>query len=177
MRGGLRGRRSERQDPLGERMLGVEVERTAAAEAVPRRTNITKADREKYGFFAGCLGCPAWLTGRSSEACRRRLEKDTKYEPKPKVAKEGKNELLEKVLRKEEDSRKKRKDEEESRGAVVNNVGMDIEGAAASFSADPASSSALCRRRLCRLGWSPGTSARTEASGKISSRRLRRSRR
>lgn len=63
---------------LGERMRVDE--RTAAANPVPCRMNLTKADLEKYGFTAGRSGCRAWLTGRSrqghSEECRCRFEKE-----------------------------------------------------------------------------------------------------
>lgn len=68
---------------LGERMPDVEVERTAAAEVAPRRMNSTKADLEKYGFTAGCLGCRVWLAGRLRQG------HSEEYRPKLKVAQGG----------------------------------------------------------------------------------------
>lgn len=91
-------------------MAEVEVETTAAAEAVPRRINTKKAHLEECGFTAGCLRYRAWLSGCSrqghSEESRRRLGKQRKDEPKRKVAKERETEFLEKVLRTEDESRK-----------------------------------------------------------------------
>lgn len=70
--------RDHGEEPSDTKRVCASPTRLASEMLFARAFDILWADLEKYGFAAGCLGCRAWLVGRSrqgrSEECRRRLE-------------------------------------------------------------------------------------------------------